>query len=88
MDALQVQPSSIGELGRLCLHRRVLKEHSGGCVSTAEYYKNTRDALGGCASTAEYYRSTWDAVLVQTSPIRAPRRLCWNTTVLKEHSGG
>ena len=82
MDALLVQPSSSGALGRLCLYKRVLKEHSGGCASTAEYYRNTRIALGGCASTAEYYRGTWDAVLVQTSPIRALRRLCWNSRVI------
>ena len=31
-EALSVQQSTIGALGRLCVYSRVLKEHPGGCV--------------------------------------------------------
>ena len=69
-----VQQNTTEALGRLCWYRRVLQEHSGGCVGTAEYYKSTDEAvlvwqttieaLGGCCvGTAKYYRNTREAVL-------------------------
>ena len=44
-EAELVQKSIIGALGRLCWYRRVLKEHSGGCVGIEEYYRSTREAV-------------------------------------------
>ena len=40
-----VQQSNIGALRMLCRYRRVLLEHSEGCVDTEKYW-------GGCAGTA------------------------------------
>ena len=57
-------------------------EHSGDCAGTAEYYRNTRDALGGCAGIAEFYKSTGDTVLVQNSTVGGLVRLCWYSRVL------
>ena len=61
------QWSTIGALGRLCWHRRVLKEHWEGCAGTMEYYRSTGKAvlaqwstigaLGDCASIVEYYNT-------------------------------
>ena len=58
-----LQQSNIGALGMLCRYRRVLLEHSegcgdteeywGGCAGTAEYYRNTVDAVLVQPSTTE-----------------------------------
>ena len=44
-EAVLVQTSTIGLLGRLCGYTRVIKEHSGGCAGRGEYYRNTREAF-------------------------------------------
>ena len=36
-EVVLVRTSTIGALGRLCWYRRVLYEHSGGCVDTVEH---------------------------------------------------
>ena len=59
---------------------RVLKEHSGDCAGTEEYYKSTGEAV--FLKTKEYYRSTGEAVLVQQSNIGALEMLCGYGRVL------
>ena len=44
VEAVFVQKSTIGALGRLCWYSRVLYEHSGDCVGTAKYYRSTGEA--------------------------------------------
>ena len=41
---------------------RVLKEHSGDCAGTEEYFKSTGEAV--FLKTKDYYRSAGEAVLV------------------------
>ena len=36
-DAVLVQQSTVGALGRLCVYTRVLLEHFRGCAITAEF---------------------------------------------------
>ena len=62
--AVLVQQSTIGAIWWMCSYSRVLKVHSGGCGRTAEYYRNTREALLTLFGTEEYYRSYREAVLV------------------------
>ena len=54
-----VQKSIIGALGRLRWYSRVIKEHSGGCAGTAEYYRRTGMAVLVQQSTTEAGKLCW-----------------------------
>ena len=43
-EVVLVQQNTLGH-GRLCWYSRILQKHSVGFVSTAEYYRSTRDAV-------------------------------------------
>ena len=58
---------------------RVLKEHSGDCAGTEEYYKSTGEAV---FLKKEYYRSTGEAVPIHQSNIGALEMLCGYGRVL------
>ena len=82
--AVLVQQSTIGAIWLLCSYSRVLQVHSGGCGRTAEYYRNTREALlvqtsatGAIGRLCWYYRNTLEAVLLKQSTIGPLGKLCW-----------
>ena len=96
-EAVLVQQSTIGLLGRLCGYTRVLKEQN--TIGTLErpfraectikelrrlcwYSRVLQEQLECCTGGAEYYKSTLDAVLVQQRIIGAHERLCWYSRVL------
>ena len=87
-----VQQSTTGSIGRLCYYNR----NTRLLVSTAGYYRSTREAAGtkgtigkweGCTSIAEYYRSTGETVMVHQITTGAIGKLCWYSRILQENSG-
>ena len=44
-EAVLVQQSTTGAIGRLCWYRRVLLEHSGGCAGIEVCYSSNREAV-------------------------------------------
>ena len=81
--------SNLVALQWLCSYSRVLQVHSGVCGCTAEYYRNTREALlvqrstiGAIGRLCWYYRNTLEAVLLNQSTIGPLGKLCWYRRVL------
>ena len=84
MDAVLVQPSTTGALGRLCWYNRVLwstletvlvQQNTIGTLEmpceVVPVQLSTIGAPGHCAGSEWNYRSTGEAVLVQQSTIGA-----------------
>ena len=101
MEAVLVQKSTIGALRRLCRYSRVLKEHScwksrilkehwGGCVGTAEYYRSPWEAvliqqnnIGALGRLCKYSRVLLEhPVGCFGSTTGALARLCWYSRIL------
>ena len=87
--AVLVQQSTIGAIWWLCSYSRVIQVHSGGCGRTAEYYRNTREALlvqksttGAIGRLCWYYRNNLEAVLLKQSTIGPLGKLSWYRRVL------
>ena len=40
-----VHQIATGAIGKLCWYSRILREHSGSCIGTEEYYRSSREAV-------------------------------------------